>query len=102
MPFADDILGAKRPSSIDGLQLPRREKFFPSPIDWRDEVLYFLLPDRFSDEMNRPLLDRNNLNDARKIPTLADWRWDNWAKSGRERWQGGTLRGIQSRLGYLR
>jgi hypothetical protein len=24
-------------------------EYFPSPIDWRDEVLYFLLPDRFSD-----------------------------------------------------
>ncbi len=23
--------------------------YFPSPMDWRDEVLYFLLPDRFSD-----------------------------------------------------
>ena len=24
--------------------------YHPSPADWRDEVLYFLLPDRFSDE----------------------------------------------------
>ena len=30
-----------------------------------------MLPDRFSDELSRPLLDRNDLNDARKIPTLA-------------------------------
>ena len=65
-------------------------------------MLYFLLPDRFSDELSRPLLDRNDLNDARKIPTLADWRWDNWAKSGKERWQGGTLLGIKSQLDYLK
>ncbi len=89
MPFDDDILGTKRPPAIRGVTLPRREKFFSSPADWRDEVLYFLLPDRFSDETNPPLLDRSNLNDARRIPARANWRWDNWAKSGRERWQGG-------------
>ena len=29
--------------------LPRRAASQPSPVDWRDEVIYFLLPDRFSD-----------------------------------------------------
>jgi hypothetical protein len=40
---------------------------FPSPADWRDEVLYFLLPDRFSDggEGTRPRVDRANLPAAR-------------------------------------
>jgi glycosidase len=102
MTFSEEILGAKRPSAVRSVNLPRRERFFPSPADWRDEVLYFLLPDRFSDELNRPLLDRNDLDEARKIPTFADWRWDKWAKSGKELWQGGTLRGIKSRLNYLK
>jgi glycosidase len=103
MPFADAILGAPRPPAVGPLALPRRQEYFASPGDWRDEVLYFLLPDRFSDgrEDQRPLLDRGNLGAAR--PALPDgpWRWDRWAESGSGRWQGGTLRGITSKLDYL-
>jgi len=48
--FATTILGLpERPNNLDIYTLPRREKYFPSPNDWRNEVLYFLLPDRFSD-----------------------------------------------------
>jgi glycosidase len=99
MSFRDRVLGQPRPSSLASLALPRRERYFPSPADWRDEVLYFLLPDRFSDggEAGRPLLDRADLAAARP-PTF---RFDRWAEGGGERWQGGTLRGITSRLGYL-
>jgi glycosidase len=99
MPFRDDILGAPRPASVRALAFPRRERFFPSPSDWRDEVLYFLLPDRFSDgqEAGRPRLDRGNLPGARP----ATFRFDRWAQSGGERWQGGTIAGIRSKLDYL-
>jgi len=60
-PFASGWVGRKRPASIfgpGGVSLPRRVSFHPSPVDWRDEVLYFLLVDRFSDghEDGRPLL----------------------------------------------
>jgi glycosidase len=68
-------------------------------------VLYFLLVDRFSDgrEDTRPLLDRHNLKAARPIsPSGQPWRWDQWADSGVQRWQGGTIKGVQSKLGYLR
>jgi glycosidase len=85
--------------------MPRRERYHPSPADWRDETLYFLLPDRFSDgqEQTRPLLDRNNLAAARPaLPNGEAWRWDRWAQSGAAAWQGGTLRGIRSKLGYLK
>ena len=63
MPFRDSMLGQARPPSVRAVDLPRRQQYFPSPADWRDEVLYFLLPDRFSDgrEATRPLLDRRNL-----------------------------------------
>jgi glycosidase len=100
MPFRDRVLGQPRPASLASLALPRRERFFPSPPDWRDEVLYFLLPDRFSDggEAGRPLLDRGNLAAARP----ASFRFDRWAQGGGERWQGGTLRGITSKIGYLK
>src|SRR5215212_8604957 len=99
MTFKDDILGQKRPDSIRSVTFPRREKFFPSPVDWRNEVLYFLLPDRFSDggEAARPLLDRSNVAAARP----AGFRFDRWAQSGGERWQGGTIAGVTTKLGYL-
>ena len=103
--FAATQLGAIPPRSIVlDVAFPRRQRFHPSPGDWRDEVLYFLLVDRFSDaqEDSRPLLDRSNRAAAR--PAAADaepWRWDRWAESGAQRWQGGTLKGVRSKLDYL-
>ena len=41
-------MAARRVSELDMDALRRRE-FFPSPAAWEDEVLYFLLLDRFSD-----------------------------------------------------
>lgn len=50
MTFADNALKQGRPESIRrDVSLPRRQRYHPSPADWRDEVLYFLLVDRFSD-----------------------------------------------------
>jgi glycosidase len=105
MSFADSQPSQNRPDSVRNVDLPRRERYHPSPADWRDETLYFLLPDRFSDgqEQSRPLLDRHNLNCARPAPPDGEaWRWDLWARSGADRWQGGTLRGLRSKLGYLK
>ncbi|MGF1546470.1 MAG: alpha-amylase family glycosyl hydrolase [Thiotrichales bacterium] len=104
MSFRDDTLNHPRPASIrTDVALPRRERHHPSPADWRDEVLYFLLVDRFSDgaEASRPLLDRAALPAARPAIDGAPWRWDRWAASGADRWQGGTLEGVRSKLDYL-
>ncbi|MFO1497229.1 MAG: alpha-amylase family glycosyl hydrolase [Verrucomicrobiota bacterium] len=100
MAFRDTMLAQPRPARVRSIPFPRRERYFPSPGDWRDEVLYFLLPDRFSDgkEATRPLLDRGNLPGARP----AGFRFDRWAESGGERWQGGTIQGIRSKLDYLK
>ena len=106
MSFAEQILSGTRPDSVHDISYrPERQSYFPSPVDWRDEVLYFLLVDRFSDgcEDSRQLLDRTNLDVARPgLPNGETWRWDRWAESGRNRWQGGTLKGVQSKLGYLK
>jgi glycosidase len=105
MAFADNALSQQRPNSVrEDVSLPRRQPYFSSPADWRDEVLYFLLVDRFSDgqEDTRPLLDRSDLSAARPAVGGEAWRWDRWAASGAERWQGGTLRGVTSKLGYLK
>jgi hypothetical protein len=36
-----------------------KQAFHPSPAAWEDRVLYFLLPDRFSDNSERDFLDVN-------------------------------------------
>jgi glycosidase len=103
------ILQSAPPREISGARanFPQRNVFHPSPADWRDEVLYFLLPDRFSDgqEHTRPLLDRSNILAARAAYAAANglpfWRWDLWKQSGESRFQGGTLAGVKSRLPYL-
>ena len=62
--------------------------YTPSPVDWRDEVLYFLLPDRFSDgrESTRPLLTRERIRSLRQASSRPDINWRDWANSGRA-WQ---------------
>lgn len=100
MAFVDTVLGARRPAAVREVTLPRRALAHPSPADWRDEVIYFLLPDRFSDgqEAGRPLLDPVRQADFRP----AGFRWDGWAESGGDRYQGGTLTGITSKLAYIK
>jgi glycosidase len=103
------VLQAAAPRTIAAARVsfPRRDVWHPSPADWRDEVLYFLLPDRFSDgqEHTRPPLDRTRLAAQRaayaQANGLAEWRWDRWRQSGEGRFQGGTIAGIKTRLGYL-
>lgn len=101
-----ELLVGVRPSSLrsvpDLLSRARQIGGWASPRDWRDEVLYFLLPDRFSEgrEEARPLLTRDAIRSLRDQPGRNDWSWHDWAESGK-RWQGGTLRGIRGRLGYL-
>lgn len=100
MATSAELLAAARPARIaDALPLPRRVRFHPSPVDWRNEILYFLLVDRFSDggDGARPLLDRANAAALRG----PGWSWQQWFESGSSRFQGGTIRGVASRLDYL-
>jgi glycosidase len=109
MPLPKELLEQTRPDSITAarelLNDVRRNKirYFPSPTDWRDEILYFLLPDRFSDgqEFSRPLLKRKEIRDLRATATRTDINWKSWADSG-SRWQGGTIKGITGQLDYLK
>jgi glycosidase len=84
------------PSEIFNADLRPRGKVHPSPVSWRDQVLYFLLPDRFSDgrECERHLFDRS---DAQRYK--AEKRV--WMEGGKG-FQGGTLRGIKSKLDYIK
>jgi glycosidase len=80
--------------------------FFPSPIAWEDEVLYFLMLDRFSDGRETAFIG----NDGQPVQTGTTPRFGPadagnapraaWVRAG-QRFCGGTLRGLTSKLGYL-
>jgi hypothetical protein len=77
MGFVEDTLAVPRPDALAALDLPRRQIYHPSPDSWQDEVVYFLLVDRFSDgaESTRPLLDRTKLADSRPARANGEpWR----------------------------
>ncbi|HLB87078.1 MAG TPA: alpha-amylase family glycosyl hydrolase [Terriglobales bacterium] len=102
----------KRLADLDWKPLLGRS-FHPSPLAWEDQMLYFLLPDRFSDGKERdyqdiagnavtsgttPLFNRNkDFENAIQTATEAQ----KWRDAGGV-WVGGTLQGLTSKLGYLR
>jgi glycosidase len=98
-------------SDLNWPQLLNRP-FHPSPLAWEDQVLYFMLPDRFSDNRERGYRDNTGaLVNARPTPlfktadsgnaiqTNADAQ--TWRDAGAV-YVGGTLQGLTSKLGYLR
>ena len=103
-----DLISTPAPETIQTsrsiLDRARRERlsYYPSPGDWQDQILYFLLPDRFNDGKSdtRPLLTRSEIVALRSAASRPEWNWQKWAESGK-RWQGGTIRGIEQQLDYL-
>jgi glycosidase len=96
------------------------DPYYPSPAAWEDQVLYFLLLDRFSDGQERgtyvdgdgvvqdAYLDNDGNRVAGGSTPLFDFATDayradraTWARAGGT-WCGGTLTGLRSKLGYLR
>jgi glycosidase len=78
-------------------------KSFPSPPAWEDEVLYFVLLDRFSDGNETGFLD----NDGIEVPGSGTKRYrigDCGGPRSNEynTWLGGNLCGAAEKLGYLR
>ncbi len=86
-------------------------EFFPSPEHWEDEVLYFLMLDRFSDGNENLFRDNQGhvvttattppftpAADGNAIQTESDAA--RWREAG-TRFVGGTLSGLESKLGYL-
>lgn len=87
-------------------------RFTHSPTAWEDQVLYFLLVDRFSDGKEKGYRDLNG-NVVNTGTTLlfqpADARNAVQTPADRERWRdaggrfvGGNLPGVTSKLGYLK
>lgn len=84
------------PQTLSEANLQPRGRVFPSPANWRDQILYQLLPDRFSDgrEAERPLFDRRQPGQYSASSKAS------WMAAG-NKFNGGTLKGIQSKLDYL-
>ena len=76
--------------SVKELEFAPRGEVFPSPRDWRDVFIYFLLVDRFdNDQENLPAFD------PASTPRGRD------PEQGKM-FQGGNLKGIIRRLDYIR
>jgi len=87
----------KAPTSLEQASFKPMGRPMPSPADWRDQVFYFLLPDRFSNgqESVANFFDPKH---PEKFKTTDKRRW----MEGGKKFQGGTLKGIKSKLGYLK
>jgi glycosidase len=89
----------------------RRRRFTPSPAAWEDQVLYFMMLDRFSDGKEQGYRDNQGHVAAGGItplfqPADVDNAIQNDADAARWRaagtkWLGGTLKGLTSKIGYL-
>jgi hypothetical protein len=84
------------PQQLSHVDLKPRGRVQLSPVSWRDQFLYQLLPDRFSDdhENQTDLFDRTNPL-RYKVKDKATWMLAG------TKFVGGTLRGIKSKLDYL-
>ena len=77
-----------RPDSAFGLDYRSRSEVFPSPIDWRDCVMYQVVLDRFDDGRDHPPYAAGETATGRDV----DQGWH---------FQGGTLNGLTRRLDYI-
>src|SRR6056297_2023279 len=80
-------------------EIKNNTKYFKSPADWEDQIIYFLIVDRFSDgkEDNRELFNPAEDFDSIKENDSLD-EWHKWG----EKWNGGNLQGVISKLDYLK
>lgn len=86
----------------------QKRQFTPSPAAWEDQVLYFLMLDRFSDEKEKDYFDNNGNRVITGTTPPFQFERDaykadqvQWANQG-NRWLGGTLKGLASKIGYLK
>ena len=90
------LIEGKSPQKLSNLDLTPSGRVYKSPATWRDQILYFLLPDRFSDgeEGTRPKFERTRPTEF-KTDNPAEWM------EGGTKFQGGTIKGIKTKLDYL-
>ena len=89
--------------------------YYPSPIAWEDQVFYFMMLDRFSDDKEIGYKDiEGNVvppDQTRTTPMFKEQDQENAIKTPEDaaRWReagtkyvGGNLKGLKSRIGYLK
>ena len=75
--------------SVDAIDFTPQGDCYPSPADWRDQILYELMIDRFDDGKDHPPFDAEKSKRG----------WDNEAG---KKFCGGTIQGVIRRLDYIR
>lgn len=75
--------------SVQELDLSVDRPLYPSPADWRDHFIYFLLIDRFHDGREHPPYDGTTRPRSLEDHTGAGF-------------QGGTLKGVTEKLTYIK
>ncbi|GLU53284.1 alpha-amylase family glycosyl hydrolase [Dyadobacter frigoris] len=89
-----------------------KSEYFPSPDAWEDQVLYFLLLDRFSDGQEKGFIDNDGNvvtagNTVKYLPTdfenaiQTTQDAEIWNEAG-QKFVGGSLIGLKSKIGYLK
>ncbi len=101
----------QRLAQIDLDSLTNSRPYFPSPMAWEDQVFYFLMLDRFSNNKENGYLDNEgNLvrtgttpiytpeANGNAVKTEADAK--RWREAG-AKYVGGNLKGLKNKIGYL-
>lgn len=89
-------------------KLTENKTFHPSPDLWEKQVLYFLMLDRFSDGKEKLYKDNegNTVKDGETPPYNPESDYENDTSDKRDEaglgWNGGNLKGLSSKLGYLK
>lgn len=103
------MMGCMSLKSIEELDLKNliKRDFQPSPHSWEDQVLYFLMLDRFSDGRETGYRDNNGnivTGGATRMFKQDDANFvdrETWERAGHG-YRGGTLKGLESKIGYLK
>jgi len=81
------------------------KSFFPSPAAWEDQVLYFLMLDRFSDNNEKDYIDIDGKPVSEGFTSkfvFADKGSNAHLPETGHGWKGGNLKGLTSKIGYLK
>jgi len=87
----------KRKADFDLDDIIANKEYFPSPDHWEEQILYFLMADRFSTGEEKELYNPDNDYENAVQDQKSRQRWEEYG----DRWNGGTLKGITSKLNYL-
>lgn len=84
-------------ADFDLKEIIKNHEYQSSPEAWEEQILYFLLIDRFADGKDRALYDpeKDFENVLENQEALKKW------KNQAENWNGGNLQGLINRLDYL-